>query len=409
MLSESRLKQILADAEAISTGFLAIQRSSLETLVRYLIGEQSLDECLQSLQKHRSGQDIILNRDQDLSSSDEDDEDLGKFGEARVDALQEGDPMADLINAPYNVPLPRTCGAMWAGNGSLVCFFPVKPKAPTLLDHNLGVNERTSRFRNPLSEGFGRLNDILGRRKGSKSSLEAADNDDSGYDEYSSSSSDSSISSGFGLPQSYFLPAMGWHNDGFEQYPKLSLDESQKSSGETGAGISSSSKAGVLISIHALNELLPAKERLAREYIIGSGYENAAHNAKVALQNGFDQLARVWSFIELILQDKVPVEIFYHPKDTSSAILLLQRAMSSLRDDGIMFDQSHDVDTASQGPTCLRQIQWGWHPLGRGWLIDALLVHSLCFLFFDPTNKRQFPSFRTSCRYSNACNDVMYL
>ena len=373
-LDEDSLNQILEDIETIATNFLTLQRSSLEAIVRFLIGEQNLEESLQLLQKHRRSEDLTASREPALSSSDEEDEDMGAFVHPQSDSMVATDPVAVQPLMQYNLPIPSTCGARWAGNGTLVCFFDTKQKEPSIFNQSLGTNDRSLKSRDTLFEGFGKLNDALSRRKRPRSALDAADDDDSGDNEYPSSSSDSSLSSTLSLTQNYFMPAMAWQGDGFESFPKLSLDDSQKSSGEVGAGGSTTTKSSSFITLAAYQDLLPVKAVLAQNYSIGSGSHVAIHNASVAREYGFSAIADAWSFLALIVQDQVPLMTAQTAIDGESILMLARRSLSPLKSMDSAIDLSYDADTENFNGCSRGKIKWGGHPLGRGWLIDALLV-----------------------------------
>ena len=369
-VADDTLKQILSDLDVLTSAFLSHRRSSLEITLRYLLGEQGLGEILQSLKKHRGSEELVSTQEEALSSSDEDDEALG-FAQTQSDSGETIDPLAAASNAQYNVPLPKACGALWADNGTLVCFFPAKPdKEASILDQSLRTSARN---RNAISEGFGRLHDIFGRRKGHTSTLGTIEDGDSELDEYSTSSSESSLSSsGIGLPRHHFMPAMAWRGDGKDAFHKLALDGSQKSSGEIGTANSTIPKPSMFVSLHDLSDLLPSKQRLAEDYEIGNDHEQAAHNASVATKHGCSEIADVWSFIELILLDKVPLQLMHSPRGDGSIITLARRALSSLWEKDSAIDLSFDVDDEGVSPVLLDRINWGSHPFGRRWLVKSL-------------------------------------
>ena len=371
-VSDDTFKRIHVDLASIASGFLARQRSSLETLIRYLIGEQSLVECLQSLQKHRRSEDLPLIQNQASSSSDEDDEGIGELLKIQGDTLNSADPMTALPSTQYSVPNPRTCGALWAGNGILVCFFQFKQKEPSLLDQSLGTNERPSKARTARFEGFGQLHDILNRRKGSKSGVAVTDDGDSGFEDYSTSSSDSSLTSGFGISQDYFMPTMAWQVEGIEPFSKPLVDESQRSSGDVGTGNSVASRSTTFISMRDLRWMLPAKYELAQQYVIGNGYRDAQQNSQIADHQGHVDLANVWLLIAMILEDQVPLEIVHYSQDSPSILLVARQASLNLQSKDSALDLSYDADTESGISPLKGRIKWGSHPFARGWLIDAL-------------------------------------
>ena len=171
-LTDDITHQIYTDAETIASSFMSQQRSSLEAILRYLLGEQTLEESLLWLKKRQESVDLDSTQDLDLSSSDEE-EGLGGYAGAQNGSMEASDPMIAVPNAQYNVPLPKACGALWADDGRLVCFFPPKQgKESSLLDLSIKASDRSSRSRKNNFEDFGRLHIDSARQKRGSSTLE---------------------------------------------------------------------------------------------------------------------------------------------------------------------------------------------------------------------------------------------
>ena len=378
-LSDETLSKIYADIGLITASFVSRQRSSLEATLRYLLGEQTLEESLLWLKK-RESVDLDSTQDLNSSSSDDDDEIMGSYGGPQPNSMEASDPMITSSNAQYNVPLPKACGALWADDGRLVCFFPSKSdQESSLLEMSIRASDRSSRKGKTMFEGFGRLQNASTRQRRHASTLETIESGDSDFEE-SSTSSDSSSSDGFGLPQHHFLPSMAWRGNVLETPPGVSLDESQKSSGGSGLEKSSTSKGSMFISIHALADLLPAKQGLAERYVMGKGSIGSIKNAQIAGESGDSDLADVWSFVDLLLQDIIPLELIGTHRENDSIIVVARCAMSRLKtkDSAIdlSFDNSQEQKTRIKS-TC---VKWGNHPFGRRWFVDSLyasILHSL--------------------------------
>ena len=364
------LQRMISDVDNLASEFLTIRRSSLETILRYLLGEQSLGEILQSLQKHMGSDDILSTQDEGLDSSD-DDEIPGAFTQIQSDSIESIGPFAMVNNAQYNVPLPKACGAVWSEDGTLVCFFPSKQdKGASILDHSLRISPRN---RSAILEGFGRLHEVSRRRLDPASSLNTIEDEDTQDDDYDMSSSDSSLSSSdIDLPQHHFLPAMVWSGSGLDLFQKMALDGSQKSAGETGTVKSTSHKASMIISLHKLSDLLPSKQSLAKRYEFGDTHMTAAQNAAIARECGYSDLADVWYLIEMILQNILPVQILQHPSGNGSIIAIARRASSLLHDKNVGIDFSDDADDEIESSSPFNRVSWGTHPLGQRWLIKQL-------------------------------------
>ena len=376
-LTDETLSKIYADIGLITASFVSRQRSSLEATLRYLLGEQTLEESLLWLKK-RESVDLDSTRDLDSSSSDDDDEIVGNYRDSQANIMETSDPMIATSNAQYNVPLPKACGALWADDGRLVCFFPSKSdQESSLLEMSIRASDRSSRKGKTMFEGFGRLQNTSSRQKRHASTLETIESGDSDFEESSTSSESSSSSDGFGLPQHHFLPTMAWRGNALETPPGISLDDSQKSSGGSGLEKSSSSKGSMIISIHAFADLLPAKQGLAERYVIGKGSTSSVQNARVARESGNPDLADVWSFVGLLLQDVVPLELIGSPRENDSIMIVARCAVSRLKAKDSMIDLSFDdlqeqIKLIKSAP-----VKWGNHPFGWRWFVDSLYASFL--------------------------------
>ncbi|KAK4695467.1 SEA/GATOR complex protein SEA3/WDR59, partial [Lecanoromycetidae sp. Uapishka_2] len=372
-IDESVESTVLTDLKVITNGFVSRQRSSLEPVLRYLLGEQSVEESLLWLEKRHESVDLDPAQDLDLSSSDEDDDPLGSYSALQANVLEVSDPQIAVSNAQYNVPLPKACGALWADNGRLVCFFPPKPeKEPSLLDMSLKSVERASRYRKTIFEGFGRLQSASRRQKRAASTLETIESGDSDLEDSLSSSSSSSSSNETGLVRHHFMPSMAWRGDSSDLPTGATIDESQKSSDDSKHGKSAISKGTNFVSIHDLSDLLPATLRLARKYSIGTGTTDLSHNAQVAKEEGDLDLADVWSFVDLLLQHKVPLELMQCPPSNQSIAVIARRAVSSLKNKDSAIDLSFDAEEDRSTATVLASVKWGSHPFGRWRFVDCL-------------------------------------
>lgn len=370
-LQDDILQQMTSDVHALAYEFLSVRRSSLEPILRYLLGEQSLDEILQSFKKHQASDKLLATQNDDDDDDDDDEEGAGAYAQLQSDSIESLDPLAMVDNAQYNVPLPKACGALWAANGTLVCFFPAKvEKETSVLDQSFRFGPAN---RGAISEGFGRLYEAIERRKRLASTFETIEDGDSEAGEFETSSSDSSLSSSdTGLPPNHFLPAIAWRGDGLDVFQKMALDGSQKSAGEVGTANSASLKGNMFISLHNLSEILPSKQSLARDYEIGNTQQQAAHNASAARRYGFLDIADLWSLIGLMLQNKVPVQVMHHRHGNGSIFAIARRALSWLEQKDSGIDLDFDASDEDEPPSLLHQVSWGSHPFGQRWLVKAL-------------------------------------
>ncbi len=363
------LQKMSSELQQLVDAYLSRQRNSLEAILRYLLGEQSLDESLIWLRERPDHNDLDLIQDAESSSSDDDDE-VGRYTGAQAHGMEMSDGMIAVSNAQYNVPLPRACGALWAGDGRLICFFPPKDKAPSLLDLSLKNNDRSSRSHKTIFEGFGRFYNRSPASKNAASRLKTIESDESDSDTSSTSSSGSSSSSDvFGARRHHYIPSSVWRGDNSETQRAQSIEDSQISSGGTGAARSSGPKTSS-ISIHDCGNILPAKKKFAQEYII-RGPQCCVHNAEVAGRLGDQDLADAWSFVNLMLEAQVPLNLMQHPHKGEPIMVVARNALSSMPVEGsaVSLDLAMVRDktqVATKG-----SIKWGHHPFG--WqMVDAL-------------------------------------
>ena len=375
MIADGTIAKICSEVSEITKGLVSCQRSSLEAILRYLLGEQSLDESLLWLRKRQDSLDLESAQSLDLSSSDEEDEGLGRYVGPQGNIMEASDPMLAVTNAQYNVPLPKACGAYWADDGRLVCFFPPKQeREPSLFDLSLKASDRSSKSRRTMFEGFGRLHNHSRGQRRATPTLQTIESGDSDIDDSSISSSGSSLSSdGVGYPRHHFMPSMAWRGDIHEAHQGFfSIDESQRSSGEPGTTKSSTSKIANFVSIHDCSEILPAKKGLAQGYVIGSGPSICTHNAKIAKERGNLELADVWSFANLILQDRVPLHLMDYPWNHEPIWVVARRAVHPLKPRDSAIDLSFDTTEDPLGMNIRAPIKWGQHPFGGRWFVDSL-------------------------------------
>lgn len=273
------------------------------------------------------------------------------------------------VNANVMVPVAKGCGALWANDGRLICFFPPKKDKSTELFDNIGFKEMSRLSRtDKVFEGFGRLQTSSPgpRMTGTIASTDdgASDFSDDSYSETSSSSGSSDILSG--LPARFQAPQT-WRSAGsIGIYKPRSTDNSQRSIGGATATKLPEAPRNV-VSIHDLSDMLPVKRELASKYrICGKGTDVCAHNAAVALDAGCFELAQIWGLIKLILH------VRRTPNPGLQSRMGMKRHANATRN--MTLSQTFEKgglykDLASS------VIRWGDHPMGSHWLVPALFNH----------------------------------
>lgn len=365
-VSSEALQKISSEAQMVANTYLSRQKSSLEALLRYFLGEQTLEDSLLWLRERPDHSDLDLSQDLASSSSDEDDDVDELLVGQRIDP---SDSISAVSNAQYNVPSPKICGASWTGDGRLVCFFPSKEdRSQSLLNLTLRNSERYSKGHKSVFEGFGRLHNRSPAPKKTASTLETIESEGSEYEDNSSSSSGSSSSSDIiDVLSHYFIPSTVWHGDTSETQRALSIDESQKSSGGTGHPKSTGSKFANFISIYNFKNYLPSKQDLAQRFLLDSP-DCCAINAEIAANSGDQDLADAWKLVDLILRDEVPLDTAQdlHRDDPIMVMKRLSFTQLGRKDSAVDLNATESMQSIAKGA-----VKWGSHPFGQ-WLVEEL-------------------------------------
>ena len=352
-LTDEKIRHISSEVQWILKAYLARQLSSLQAIVLYLLGERDLEQSLLWLAKIPDGE---LNVPHNSSESSSDEEDQLEDGHSGIDHNQ-----FVASNVQYNVPLPKACGALWADDGRLVCFFPRRPEKadPFVTKLKSKAGSQTGIF-----ERFGHLNpDLMAPRRPRMADLSESENSDSDYLSSSSESSSSSQSSGH-----LFVPSMAWHSGTFEGPRDPSVDESYRSSGAVGDSYLGSNSN--YIAIHACHDLLPSKKTLARDYMLSKDHQMCClNNSRVAAESGAQDIADVWSLVAVMIRKEVPMEIIQHPHKGETILAAARRVAHPLRTRDSAIDLSFDL---TEDLPEAQSVKWGGHPFGNKWLVDSM-------------------------------------
>lgn len=356
-MTEEVFQIVSSDVQTLTEGYMSEQKNSLEAMLRYLLGETSLDESLTWLK-------LNLNQDVTYSSSDEDD-DVGTFSNMQTPGMDMADSTLGISNDQYNVPLRKTCGALWANNGRLACFFPVIERSLSVLDFGYQATERSSSSHKSMFEGFGRLYNKSPAPRKKVSTLQTIESDDSGYDDSLTSSSGSSESSEMIEEPRYhhLIPSIARLGNTSDTQHAMSAEDSQKSSGIIGFPKPSGSRKANFVSIHDCNDLLPSKQSLAKLYVFDSP-KSCILNAEIAAGMGMHDLSDAWEFVDLILRDEVPLAIRDHLCGDEPILIVARRALAPRRNDSAI-DLSNDNLDEEQSRNMKGKIKWANHPFGR--------------------------------------------
>lgn len=306
-------EKLTSELRTISETYLSQKRGCLEGAVRYLLGECNLEESIalvlgESVDAVKSPTNGV-----DEESSDEDEE-VGAFQEQDLGMSSE---LLRPVNANVMVPVAKVCGATWTPDGKLLCFFPPKKDQAELLLDSLGFRDISRLSRSDrVFEGFGRLQTsspgppqpVSGSGTGALSTTDDGASEYSDESDIASSSSSESSDILSELPTRLQGPSVWRYGRSLGYFRSRSAENSQLSTlggGGNDMSVKSSEAPHSFISIHDLSDLLPSKRSLASKYrIYGNGAEVCYHNAAVAADAGYHQLAYVWGLLRLILQSE---------------------------------------------------------------------------------------------------------
>ncbi|KAL9637479.1 MAG: hypothetical protein Q9204_001874 [Flavoplaca sp. TL-2023a] len=371
-MSDESILQATSEVQLIARAYQEWHRHSLEAILRYLLGEQNYSDTLALLRASTDRSGMELDDHDEFSSSDEEDTN-GQYASIQ-DREWDSNDVITVSNAQFNVPLAKACGALWADDGRLVCFFPPKQDNPPsfLQPISLKSGEWTTKNQRSVLEGFGRLQSGSSISKMSVTTADSTESGDSDFDDSSGSSSDSSSSNGNPSSHLRLIPSMAWRDGVQESTRALSIDESQRSDRPNGRVKSALRYSKNFVSIRDCAELLPAKRTLAAEYQLNSTSKCCLHNAGVARKYGKLELADIWEFLNLILQDAVPLERIHITSTQEPITVVARRAISPLQWRDSAIDLSYDAHDDDQEITLKGPVYWGAHPFGSRWLVKAL-------------------------------------
>lgn len=368
-VTDQLASRLVSDLQTIAETHLSRKRGCLEGVVRYLLGEITLEESIAWI-LGETGETVKSPVNGELGGDDSSDED--EVGLSHSQDLGMSSELLRPVNANVMVPVAKACGALWANDGRLVCFFPPKKDKSMSVLENLGFKEMTRLSRSDkVFEGFGRLQTAS---PGPRITGTIASTDDGGGSDYSDDSdAESSSSSGSsdilsGL-QTRFPAPQTWRSAGSLGFHRpRSTDNSQRST--TGGGAIKSPEASqTVVSIHDFSSLLPAKRELASKYrICGKSADVCAHNAAVALDSGYHELAQIWGLVKLTLLNQEP------PIFSTGLDILRRHGLGPMQRKDSAVDMSFDVGNQDY-LAAKKGAQWGNHPFGGNWLIPALFDH----------------------------------
>ncbi|SCV04442.1 LAMI_0H16160g1_1 [Lachancea mirantina] len=319
-LTEGKKAEIMQNIHDIAIKYTDVNRYCLEPCLRFVLGEKvDLDHLDDEEQLLNLGIiDEIGLEESSLSSSNSKSQvslelpDMSDSDISDVDSKVSGGRFAYNTNGSLTLdstPVPKGCGACWAPDGRLVCFFmnnkSDKKQQPNLfkIGHRGLTKRRDSDVANITEIGHHNENDVTVRPKryvdtltnspnNKALSMSAMDDDNS-----SESSSDS-----FGddwddiirrdMTLRTKIPLLAPINSG----KAGTVSESAKSQ-------ESSRRSKNIVIIRDFGALIPDNRELAEKYMISgtTPEEIAKHNAIVAEKAGQDEISQCWRIVADVL------------------------------------------------------------------------------------------------------------
>ncbi|KAB2575701.1 putative RWD, RING finger and WD repeat-containing protein [Lasiodiplodia theobromae] len=355
-ISESTISKLDSEIKALAEVYKNRKRGSLDAIISYLLGERGLEESISWL-SDGALTDSGVTQDEE-SSSDEEDEVGADFATPAME--MSGTDILGPLNANANVPLPRQCGAVWSRDGRLVTFFPPKPEPKPMFSNLEALRNDSRTYKSKrIFEMLGQLNKESpdpGRK--SSSAVDNPDDSDSqgSWETSSSSSSGSPVRGGL----SGIAPPVAWRGGPL----KFQRSSQHSSAGYEVKPIAPKPKS--IITIRNLEDLLPAKRELAERYeIFGEASDVCSHNAAVATDCGYSELADIWNLVGLILADQVPLEVMQQSYRREPILVVAKRTAVQIRKKDSGLDLSFDEPEAIAKPKLKSRVKWGYHPFGR--------------------------------------------
>lgn len=375
-IADGTLMKLNSEIQSLAELYQSKKRGCLEAIISYALGERGLEESITWLSVEEENAKVGLEGPvNEESSSDEEDGVGADFNGVQTQDLElSGNDILASGNANVNVPVRKQCGAMWAEDGRLVCFFPPKPEPKPMFSLASLRPDRISKSRS-IFDTFGRLTtDSPGtKNKPTFGTGGAEDEERVSAHEHESWASSSSTSPSSSSEEDDFLPAGRFQPPAAWRRATLKF---QKSSQHSSAGHGNPVKPKSIVSIIKVEEqILPCKRVLAEKYkTFGDGPTVCTHNAALARMHGFQDLGDIWELCKLILCNDVPLEILAQQHRREQVLVLARRSLVRIKRKDSGLDLAFDEADAVANPKLTGRIKWGRHPV-VAWLIPALFEH----------------------------------
>jgi len=377
LMDDQTFRKVDHEVNSLAGQFARRHQNCLEVGFSYLLGETDLSNSDAFFKNVKDLDDDDMDGLADDSSSEED-EDVPVEGVTSLSqdltASVELDTALTLVN---RTPVPRTCGARFANDGTLVCFFPTKEEKARAMYLSAPSEAAKDRSRNePQFAGFGRLaQEFAPSRSRLMNDEISATDDQSDSDETDASSSSSSDSE-----TTYMHKINMWYLPGRRFRKTFSGTYSMHSSGGgtgvgTGTGTGTSrrrfGKSKNVIALHNIAGELPSQKEFAREYrIFGDGEEVCEHNALVVQKYGRPDLVDVWKYAALLLRKAIPLEWIEASQMHDSMLVIAKDAVSRFGTEGSSPNEWEKNKLTGR-------VKWGQHPLAKDLITDLFVYFEM--------------------------------
>lgn len=382
-ISAAGRKEASYALDTLANYFTQRHKSCLEVFVLVLLGQRSLASLLSDIQRQEDEnetQHVLEQSTNNLdfparAESDDDDDDDDDFDEAlltnfTLETTTDLDTSVTDIAHPTsaNVPLPRTCAAVWTATGQLALFYNPIPKTEPEGDE--------PDFRNLVEEAF----------QNSTKTAERLDESLSlASQESSSPLSRSPIEVEMVLGDkdlNKWNPIVSRRDGRLPHYYQTADDHNHetttRSTHSNLVRISSTESVKTIIRIVDADEfkdVLPARYVLAKGYKLGLDAEEACrHNACICKEQGYLQHAHDWESARLILAKEVPLNASGRPGDIHYSVAKRNLVQVSKKNaegkDALEFEFDDPPNVTN--PAIQGAVKWGGNPLGRKIVNDML-------------------------------------
>ncbi|KAF1962755.1 hypothetical protein CC80DRAFT_521753 [Byssothecium circinans] len=402
-ITASMLEHLKESLQRIANVYAYQGRPALAAIFTYALGESSLEDIIAQA-KNPNGLNVEPGPTHGPAAGLPAQEDSSEEEEGS----DSGDYENELMNSSLtktNIPVPVQTVAKFSSPGFLITArlpghglaFPNGSASLMMGATRLPRNLRQNPQKDDIFETFGRITAGHGSESPTSSTIS--------WESSSSSPSSSSGSDSEEVRFRNFFPPLPWQ--------KVSSRLNTKASVPSSIDPPYSNKRSVITILDSsVADFIPSKRSLAEEYLIfGDGPTVCSHNAEVAKKHGYEDLADIWVFCRLILNNEVPLDILPQRHRRERVLVLARRALVRIKRKDSGLDLQFDEAEAVKNPKLRGRVKWGHHSVVT-YLIPALFNHfekladtqmlaMLSCIFSEPAAREGVPSAMAKMRQSH--------